>query len=172
VVLATLAEAGRMDELEFQCISLAPACTESTVPKDRWGGFTLMKIWVNNAVREDLIWATEHIQKSFGIRLFSCITWDPVDADAIVFCDVSLQGLAFWYPARAMAYYAPVPTGTASDIIFYFEALAVAGACDDLKKMVPDSAKIIIYTDSMNTMDIFNSLRCLPEFNTLFMPLC
>jgi hypothetical protein len=32
---------------------------------------------------------------------------------------------------------------------------------------MPHSSHIIIYTDSMNTVDIFSSLRCLPEFNPL-----
>ncbi|KAF8220157.1 hypothetical protein L208DRAFT_1417075, partial [Tricholoma matsutake] len=29
------------------------------------------------------------------------------------------------------------------------------------------SSKIVVYTDSMNTVNIFNSLHCLPEFNPL-----
>ncbi|KAF8222458.1 hypothetical protein L208DRAFT_1322558, partial [Tricholoma matsutake] len=51
--------------------------------------------------------------------------------------------------------------------IVYFEALSVAGAINDLHTSVPDTSKIIIHTDSMNTVNIFNSLRCLPEFNPL-----
>lgn len=30
-----------------------------------------------------------------------------------------------------------------------------------------DYLKVIVYMDSMNTVDIFNFLCCLPEFNTL-----
>lgn len=83
-----------------------------------------------------------------------------------VSCDACMEGHAFYYPACLKGFYA-VPNNTARDIIFYFEVLAVASACNDLKMTMPHSPHIIIYTDSMNTVDIFSSLRCLPEFNPL-----
>jgi len=45
--------------------------------------------------------------------------------------------------------------------------LAVAGAVDHLSTSAVNSSKVIIHTDSSNTIDIFNTLRCLPEFNPL-----
>jgi hypothetical protein len=78
-----------------------------------------------------------------------------------------MTGLGFWYPAHRQGFYSPVLTGTARDIIFYFEALSVAGVINDLHTSAIDTSKIIIHTDSMNTVNIFNSLRCLPEFNPL-----
>jgi hypothetical protein len=92
---------------------------------------------------------------------------DLNDADILVFCNASLQGLAFWYPECSAAFYAPVPSDTAHNINFYFEALAVASACNNLSNMMEDCSKIIIYTDRKNTVDIFNSLHCQPEFNPL-----
>ena len=53
------------------------------------------------------------------------------------------------------------------DIIFYYEALVVASPCNDLKATMPHYSQIIIYTDSMNTVDMFSSLKCQPEFNPL-----
>jgi hypothetical protein len=127
----------------------------------------LMKIWVNNAVRDDLVWASAHLRDSLGIRLLSSVSWNTEDADETVLCDASITGLAFWIPACHQSYYSPVPLDTASDIIFYFEALAVAGALDNLRTSAMNSSKIIVYTDSLNTVNIFNTLRCLPKFNPL-----
>lgn len=60
-----------------------------------------------------------------------------------------------------------MPLNTARDIIFYFEELAVCGVVDNLRTSASDTSKVVIYTDSMNTVNIFNSLRCLPDFNPL-----
>jgi hypothetical protein len=95
------------------------------------------------------------------------VHWDLEDADTVVFCNASLQGLAFWYPGCSTGFYTPVPNDTAHEIIFYFEALAITSACNDLCKTMDDCSKVIIYTDSMNTVNIFNSLHCQPEFNPL-----
>jgi len=151
----------------FNVFPLLKPALNCLYPKIAGKDRPLTKIWVNNAVREDLKWATHHMRASLGINLLSSVTWDVEDADATVFCDACMEGLAFYYPDRSTAYYAPVPTNAARDIIFYFEALAVASACNDLKNTVPQHSHIVIYTDSMNTVDIFNSLRCQPEFNPL-----
>jgi len=110
---------------------------------------------------------TEHTRLSLGIKTLSSVTWDIEDVDAIVYCDVSMDGLAFWYPEHSTAFFGSIPDETECDIIFHFEVLAVAGACDNLHKTMEHCTKIIIHTDSMNTINIFNSLRCQPEFNTL-----
>jgi hypothetical protein len=98
---------------------------------------------------------------------FRSFVWVPGLSIITVFCDTSLQGLGSQYPQQATAFYAPVPSKTAREIIFYFEALAVASACNDLNSTMGHCSKIVIYTDSMNTVNIFNSFRCQPEFNPL-----
>jgi hypothetical protein len=127
----------------------------------------LMKIWVNNNVCADLNWAMSHLRESLAIRLLSCVTWDAEDADETLFCDACMQGLAFWYPRRRQGFYSPVPTATAREIIFFYETLAVTSAVDNLQQGGTNYSKIVIYTDSMNTVDIFNTLRCQPEFNPM-----
>jgi hypothetical protein len=92
----------------------------------------LMKIWVNNDVRADLNWAIDHLRESLGIRLLSSVSWDAEDADETVFCDACMQGLAFWYPNRQQGFYSTVPMSPAREIIFFYEALAVTSAIDDL----------------------------------------
>jgi hypothetical protein len=151
----------------FNVFPLLKPALNRLYPKIAGKDRSLTKIWVNNAVREDLKWATHHMRASLGINVLSCVTWDVEDADAIVFCDACMEGLAFYYPDRSAGFYAPVPNDAARDIIFYYEALAVASAYNNLKATMPHSSHIVIYTDSMNTVDMFNSLWCQPEFNPL-----
>lgn len=56
-----------------------------------------MTIWVNNAVHEDLTWATSHLHDSLRVRLLSLVSWDAEDADKTIFCDACPTGLAFWF---------------------------------------------------------------------------
>jgi len=49
--------------------------------------------------------------------------------------------------------------------IFYFEALCVLSALYHADLSTPYASRILIYTDNQNTVDIFNSLRAMPEYN-------
>ena len=118
-----------------------------------------MKIWVNNEVHMDLNWAESHLHNSLGIRLLSSVSWDIEDADETVFCDACKTGLGFWFPTHCEGFYSPVLLNTARNIIFYFEALAVAGAINNLCTSAVSTSKIVIHTDSMNTVNIFNLLH-------------
>jgi hypothetical protein len=151
----------------FNIFPLLKPALNHLYPKIAGKDCPLTKIWVNNTIREDLNWATHHIHASLGINLLSSVSWDVEDADVTIFCDACMEGLAFYYPDHSTGFYAPVPNDTTCDIIFYFRALTVASACNNLKETMPHSSKIIIYTDSMNTVDIFSSLQSLPEFNPL-----
>lgn len=117
-----------------------------------------MKIWVNKAVCDDFTWAMEHLCDSLGIRLLSSISWTIEDVDETIFCDACQTGLAFWFPACFQGYYSPVPLDTASDIIFYFETLAIAGAFENLCTSAMHLSKIVIYTNNMNMVNIFNMM--------------
>ena len=125
------------------------------------------KIYINNAVREDLLWAIDHIKRSDGIHLFKSITWIPSAADQVIFCDACPDGMGFWYPVSKDGYYAPTPVNVPSDVIFYFESLSVLSALDNVQSRATRGSKILIYTDNSNTVDIFRSLRCLPPYNHL-----
>lgn len=49
--------------------------------------------------------------------------------------------------------------------IFYNKCLALVSALHDAHTMLDDNAKILIYTDSMNMVDIFSSMSGLPNWN-------
>ena len=51
--------------------------------------------------------------------------------------------------------------------IFYFEALCVFCALADIAGRTARGTKVVIFTDNLNTVQIFNSLACLPEYNHL-----
>ena len=124
-------------------------------------------VYINNAIQDDLMWALTHIENSDGVHLWKSLSWDISLADFIIYCDVCPEGMGFWYPVSKDGYYAPTPVNVPSDVIFYFEALCVLSAIIHVESRAPNGAKIIIYTDNMNTVDIFRSLCCLPQYNHL-----
>lgn len=128
----------------------------------------LMKIWVNE-VRSDLQWAMRLLRNSLGVRLLSTVSWNSEDADEIIFCDACMEGLAFWYPSRRQGFYSPVPAYQTDKTIFYYEALTATSAVDNLRERGIHHSKIVLFTDSMNTVDIFNSLKCQAVFNPLLL---
>lgn len=77
-------------------------------------------------------WAIGHLWELLGVRLLGSITWDADNADETIFCDACMSGMAFWYPACGEGFYALAPQDAAQEIIFYFEAWAVASAIDNL----------------------------------------
>jgi hypothetical protein len=52
-------------------------------------------------------------------------------------------------------------------VIFFFEALCVVSALENVQSKARRGSKILIYTDNENSVDIFRSLRCLPAYNPL-----
>ena len=121
--------------------------------------------WVNNAIRSDLHWAADHLEKSTGVRLLRAKHWNVHEADIIIYCDACLEGMGYWFPDRNVGYYSPVPLNTPTRIIFYYEALCVAAALHHVQMTDFSGRRILIYTDNMNSVDIFNSFRAKPEYN-------
>ena len=125
------------------------------------------KIYINNAVRSDLLWAIHHIRNSSGVQLLKSIAWDVDQADYVVYCDACPEGLGFWYPRTKEGFHAATPSNVSREYIFYFESLCVVSALDHIQTRAPKGSKIIIYTDNSNTVDIFRSYHCLPAYNSL-----
>jgi hypothetical protein len=125
------------------------------------------RIYINNAVRDDLTWALTHIEFSDSVHLFKSFSWSPSSADYVIYCDACPEGLGFWYPTSKDGYYAPTPVYTPTSAIFYFESLSVLSALINVQSKAPRGSKILIYTDNANTVDMFRSLRCLPAYNRL-----
>lgn len=124
---------------------------------------------INNAVRADLTWAVNHLERDSGIHLIHQIRWDVSSANFTVYCDACLEGMGFWLPDKCVGFYSPVPEGLTDEQIFYFEALCVLSALHHLIDTYspPPHSRLLIYTDNDNTVAIFNTLRCLPRYNDI-----
>ena len=123
------------------------------------------KIWVNNDVRDDLAWAARHIESSNGIHLLRSADWDLSSADITIYCDACLDGMGFWYLSSVLGFYSPTPVDVGDFPIFYFEALCVFCALRDVASCAEHRSRVVIYTDNLNTVHMFNSLACLPLYN-------
>ena len=67
------------------------------------------RVYINNAIWDDLSWALTHLENSDGIHLFKSISWTPSLADYTIYCDACPEGLGFWYLDSKEGYYAPTP---------------------------------------------------------------
>jgi len=77
--------------------------------------------------------------------------------------------MAFWYPDHNVGYYCEIEQHLDDQFIFYWEALCVLrlSALSHAATTSENPMKILIFTDNTNTVDIFQSLRCLPEYNAI-----
>ncbi len=123
-------------------------------------------VHINNDVRDDFSWALETLTHLQPVLLLQSLAWQPSDTSLTVYCDACPEGLGFWFPSTSMGYYSAAPTNV-PPLIFYLEALCVLSALELSCDILPPSSRLLIYTDNQNTVDIFSSLRCLPEFSHL-----
>ncbi|EIN03872.1 hypothetical protein PUNSTDRAFT_77509 [Punctularia strigosozonata HHB-11173 SS5] len=75
--------------------------------------------------------------------------------------------MGFWSPKFLSGYQSPLPGRAPNDAIFYWEALAVVSALDWACSTLPIPRCLIVYSDNTNTVDMFNSLKALPQYNEL-----
>ena len=125
------------------------------------------RLYINDAIRSDLMWAVHHIESSNSVQLFDSIHWDPNSADFVVYCDACPEGLGFWYLISKDGNYTPTLVNIPCNAIFYYEALCVLSAIINIQSKAPRNSMILIYTDNLNAVDMFRSLCCLPDYNLL-----
>jgi len=109
------------------------------------------------------------MEASTGLFYFDATEWSPADAEVVIYCDASLTGLGFYCPADNVAYHADISATTTQKTIFYQEALAVLSALTWALDSKSSGIRLLIYTDSMNTVEMFHSLSALPGYNDLLM---
>lgn len=126
-----------------------------------------MRIWANNAIREDLMWAKGIVQRSDGIRLLSAALWDINEATCVAMTDACPRGLGFWYPNLNLCFASSTPTDTLSTEITFFEALAVLSALYDAVHRFPPKTRMVIFTDNFASVAMFSTFRALPEYNCI-----
>lgn len=93
--------------------------------------------------------------------------WSYEDADVVAYADACMSGLGFFLQHTQEGFQCMVPDDPPRDTIFYFEALAVVSVVEAASHLTPIPARLLIYSDNTNTVDIFHSLRSLPPYNNL-----
>ncbi|KAI6007089.1 hypothetical protein EDD15DRAFT_2383953 [Pisolithus albus] len=133
--------------------------------------FARALMWVNRDVERELSWAVQHLLVSDGVFFLKSEAWTsgPADASFHVYCDASLVGMAFWFPSLNVGFQARVPATGPACTIFYFEALAVCSGILEASSHVPHGGKLAVFSDSLNTVQLFNSLSALPTMNWMVM---
>jgi hypothetical protein len=91
------------------------------------------RVYINNAIWDDLSWAIHHLERSDSIQLLKSFSWTPNLANYKIYCDACLDGMGFWYPISKDGYYAPTPVNVPSNVIFYFKTLCVLSALDHVQ---------------------------------------
>ncbi|KAJ7222738.1 hypothetical protein B0H12DRAFT_1031238, partial [Mycena haematopus] len=130
-------------------------------------------IFVNEAVRADLTWLADHVENADGILLIKSVDFHPDEANLRIFCDASTHGdgrggMGFYIPALGLGFQSGLPTGINPALkIFFYEALCVCAALHHAATLLPTGARLTIYTDSSNSVSMFNSLKALPAYNDI-----
>jgi hypothetical protein len=124
-------------------------------------------IWINNAVRDDLLWALKKVETMPGLLLLKSLSWPAEAATYTIYCDACPNGMGFWYPSLDIAFYSETPPDEVSGLIFYFEALCVLCALRDACNRAESGGRFILYTDNLNSVDIYSTLRARPAYNVL-----
>lgn len=99
--------------------------------------------------------------------------WEVQDADIIIFCDMSLSSMGFWYPNLNSGFFLAalldwLLSGTPrTEWIPLFEFICVVSALQHASYHATPDSKITIFTDSQNTVNIFGSLCATLCYNIL-----
>jgi hypothetical protein len=128
---------------------------------------THAKIFVSKAVVQDLTWFQSHVRLSNGVYLFEDVDWDVECADVVAYSDACMSSLGFFFLQSKEGFQCLVPQNPPKDSIFYFEALAVVSVIDAVTRLPSTPARLLVFSDNTNTVNIFHSLRCLPLYNDL-----
>ena len=146
--------------------------------------FKRAPVMINREVRLALEWFSHRLDSSQGVSILAAEEWTPEVADMIIYCDASTgarglakPGLGFWVPSRHVGFYADGDVAYPPDLvhnqelgsIFYLEALAVLSAIYWADSLSIRPKRLLIYSDNMNTVGMFNSMRADPGYNTILM---
>ncbi|TDL26836.1 hypothetical protein BD410DRAFT_704500, partial [Rickenella mellea] len=75
--------------------------------------------------------------------------------------------LGFWIPSLDTGYFSDLPQACDTDGIFYYEAVAICCAIHHVAATLPNCRRLVVYSDSHNSVDIFNSYRASKIYNSL-----
>jgi hypothetical protein len=130
-------------------------------------------IFINGDVTRSFLWFADTFEAFSGIRLLRAALWTPSGADLVLFCDASFTGLAFWSPSLLRGFYYPLPGPPGSgETILWLEGLAVASAIDFAATLVPRPARLAVFTDNLDLVQMFDSLKASTPYNPILFFSC
>ncbi|GAW10444.1 DNA RNA polymerase [Lentinula edodes] len=131
-------------------------------------------IYLNKALKEDLAWLARRLNSAPGILFFEAYDWNPlIETNMTIYCDASKLGMGFWIPETLLGFFSPIPFNPPKDTIFFFEALCVLSAihwyCHTMRSdpSLNQRLRLTVFTDNMNTVHIFDSLKAEPAYNPI-----
>lgn len=116
---------------------------------------------------QDLSWFVSHVEQLDGVRLFEDVDWTVQQADITAYSDACLSGLGYFFQHSLNGFQCLIPHNPPKDTIFYFEALAVVSVIDAVTRLPSVPSRLLVFSDNMNTVNIFHSLHSLPPYNDL-----
>jgi hypothetical protein len=116
-------------------------------------------LFLNAQVHEDLGWLVDIIPTTIGVRFINTGLWNDSDADMIVWTDASLNiALSFIYASNGFVYQLNPSASHPKIDIFFLELLAILSAIDHITHLPQTPRKLLLYTDSLDSVGGFNSL--------------
>ena len=129
-------------------------------------------IWVNRDIKRELAWVVGHLVVSDGVYFLKSVSWSYRHLPASVlrvYCDASPLGMGFWFPSLRISFQGEVPGDAPHNTIFFFEALTVVAAIREAANHLERGGRLAIFSDNLNTVQMFNSLAALPPMNWLLL---
>ncbi|KAI0054895.1 hypothetical protein BV25DRAFT_1816386 [Artomyces pyxidatus] len=81
-----------------------------------------------------------------------------------------MSGFGYWIPSLSSGFLGPLPPDTSvPDTIFWYEALCVVTALEWAAALPSPPNRLAIYTDNLNTVQMFASLKAQPGYNDLLL---
>jgi hypothetical protein len=124
-------------------------------------------IYLNHSIIRDLNWVANTVGESGGICMLDAVEWDKDDADMVIYCDTSLNSMGFYCPSLNINYCSSIPANAPLSTNFYDEALCVTSVHLWASQRPCLPHHLLIYTDSMNSVEMFHSLKALDGYNDL-----
>ncbi|KDQ18910.1 hypothetical protein BOTBODRAFT_28385 [Botryobasidium botryosum FD-172 SS1] len=122
---------------------------------------------LDDDVVSDLKWIADMFAFSTGINIMDEKDWRPETADLIMFCDATLYGLGYWSQTDRLGFYAEIPRNIPNFGATYNECHAVVSALEWASRRFNRPHRVLIWTDSMNVVTMFDKLKALQGCNDL-----
>lgn len=118
-------------------------------------------------VVRDLSWVAGVLEDSDGLVMMDSLEWPLADAEMTIYGDALMMGMGFWCADTGEAFCADLPHESPLRTIYYFEALTAASSLAWAAGLPHPPKRLVIYSDSLNTVDTFSSFKAGEGYNDL-----